>query len=428
MQPDSQVESDSKQLRLNACVQLSDFDSSASDHQDKAPVVVTTRSDNCDEWRELVDDTGVIYYDNPTRKISQYQRPDLGILGKPILSSNYFFGVTPSGTASMRMGAAMNAKMQLLLVEMPSGWEATTDKYGMTCYISDLQQKRQYTHPALNAAPFEPEFTDYVFGYPADTASRWAWLRYFWWKEIKKSHAYVSFLSAIGILTPPSDVRAQRRLVFRIFFLMTSVLCGSMNRAVFAEYYATRFVSKADQDLKNPVLACEDNISCQGFCFAANLALIIVPLNVYMLVVLRFFHTESELNRLKALNTLHLKSSKQRRFWAPVLLALLSLLILSLTVGIAALFFTSLQQGDLREALEGLATGFFFDFIFCLKPVKTVSLLLIGGDKRNIINAAKKEIHKEVGKLLCQRVIKEMMLQAPERISEGLLVQASPGQ
>jgi hypothetical protein len=286
------------------------------------------------------------------------------------------------------------------------------DKYGMTCYINPFRKKRQYTHPALNAPPFEPALTDYVFGYPVHNTSPWAWLWYFWRKELKLNHYLIAFLCSLGVVSPPSDVRAQRRMFFRFFYLVASVLCGSMMRSVVAIWYVenVRDVSW-DRATQSALSACEKMLSCRLTQFFAQLIIVSIPLMLYTVVVFRLFRNKSELARLKALGTLHVKSSEDRRFLAPIIVALLSLLLTALTSTIVVLFAIGSRDFGEREraldVLQGMVQSFFVEFVLCLNPriLKAVYGLFMG-DKKATLDEVKAEIHKEVGKLLSYRAIK----------------------
>ncbi len=364
-----------------------------------------------DTWRQLVDRHGVKYYDNAHRRISQYEDPKFGIVGSPILAVEDFFGESDSSSGGMRMGRALNIKMQSMNLELPNGWEVVVDKYGMTCYINPHRNKRQYTHPALNAPPFEPALTDYAFGYPF-SPSPWAWLRYYWLRELKLSHYLIAFLCSVGMFSPPSDIRAQRRIIFRFFYLVACVLCGSMMRSVSAVWYVDNLRDgSVDFTEISALQYCDKILSCRVTQFFALLIIVSIPLMLYLVVVFRLFKNKAELARLKALGTLHVKYSEDRRFLAPFMVAFLSVLLLALTSTVVALFFIGNQRygssGTVVDVIEGIIQSFFVEILLCLKPhdLKVV-YRLFRGDKNAALDEATAEIHKEVGKLLSYRAIK----------------------
>ena len=122
--------------------------------------------------------------------------------------------------------------------EVPPGWNKLTDDYGVTYYVQPSTGTFQYTHPSLNAPPFAPTLTDYVMGHPAFNAQAWAWMLYFWVREVKSSHSVIGTLCAVtlcgrNLCAPPRDKLFQRRVTFRIYFMISSLLSSLLMQAAF---------------------------------------------------------------------------------------------------------------------------------------------------------------------------------------------------
>jgi hypothetical protein len=113
--------------------------------------------------------------------------------------------------------------------QLPLGWMRLTDDHGVSYYVEPSLGTFQYTHPSLNAPPFAPEHTDYVMGHPSHDAQALAWMLYLWVREVKSSHSVIGTLCALSLCgrracSPPLDKLFQRRVAFRIWFMISSLL------------------------------------------------------------------------------------------------------------------------------------------------------------------------------------------------------------
>jgi hypothetical protein len=113
--------------------------------------------------------------------------------------------------------------------QLPLGWMRLTDNHGVSYYVEPSLGTFQYTHPSLNAPPFAPDHTDYVMGHPSHDAPALAWMLYLWVREVKSSHSVIGVLCALSlcgrrVCAPPLDKLFQRRVAFRMWFMISSLL------------------------------------------------------------------------------------------------------------------------------------------------------------------------------------------------------------
>lgn len=113
--------------------------------------------------------------------------------------------------------------------QLPSGWVKLTDDHGVSYYAEPSIRIFQYSHPSLNAPPFAPDCTDYLMGHPSHDSPAWAWMLYLWVREVKSTHSVIGTLCAVSICgrrlcAPPLDKLFQRRVAFRIWFMVSSLI------------------------------------------------------------------------------------------------------------------------------------------------------------------------------------------------------------
>ena len=110
------------------------------------------------------------------------------------------------------------------LPPLPSEWTQLNDDDGTTFYASP--NVVQYTHPSLNAPPFDLERTDYVMKHPAPDAPARSWILYLWLRDVKCTHSIMGVLCAISWCSLPHDIAFQRRIVWRIYLAVCNLFCA----------------------------------------------------------------------------------------------------------------------------------------------------------------------------------------------------------
>jgi hypothetical protein len=176
-------------------------------------------------------------------------------------------------------------------MKLPPGWSKLADDYGVTCYVEPSTGNIQYTHPSLNAPPFAPNLTDYIMGYPAPDAPAWAWMLYLWMREVKSSHSVIGTLCAVSLCgrslcSPPRDRLFQRRVTFRIYFMITSLLSSLLFQiAVMVMQFAN--VSKVDSrkvQVDQAIRSCNQNRGCMVSSIFIQFIFVSLPFGIFRCV------------------------------------------------------------------------------------------------------------------------------------------------
>lgn len=186
-------------------------------------------------------------------------------------------------------------------LQLPPGWTKFTDDYGVSYYSNAPLGTIQYTHPSLNAPPFSPDLTDYVMGHPAPHASAWAWMLYLWLREVKATHSVVGTLCALRLCAPPRDQVFQRRIIFRMWFMTTSLLASTFFYAAFALRFSPNFNLLTDQELslKQQVAACQTHTRCFLLTSAFYAIFVSVPFAIFRCERLRLVQPHFLLSTLR---------------------------------------------------------------------------------------------------------------------------------
>ena len=264
-------------------------------------------------------------------------------------------------------------------LQLPPGWAKFTDDYGVSYYSNASRGTIQYTHPCLNAPPFSPDLTDYVMGHPAPHASAWAWMLYLWLREVKATHSVVGTLCALRLCAPPRDQVFQRRIIFRMWFMTTSLLASTFFYAAFALRFSPNFNVLTDQELsaKQQINACTlKNPRCFLLTSAFYAIFVSVPFAIFRcerlrlvqphlflftlrrFLIFRVFKSSAELERMRALGLNHVV---QRGVCGRIAVVLFALVTLAITL-LSVIFFTmqvkeDSAQGLWQSMLIGLSQG-----------------------------------------------------------------------
>ena len=181
-------------------------------------------------------------------------------------------------TEALKQQARAAADLQLL-----PGWTKDTDDCGVSYYANASLDTIQYTHPALNAPPFSPDLTDYVMGHPAPHASAWAWMLYLWLRDVKSTHSVVGTLCALRLCAPPRDKLFQRRIKFRMWFMVSSLLSSTFFYASFAIRFSPNLnlLTAEELSLGQQIHACQRIPRCFLLTTAFYVVIVSVPFGIF---------------------------------------------------------------------------------------------------------------------------------------------------
>lgn len=171
-------------------------------------------------------------------------------------------------------------------MKLPLGWTQFADDHGVTYYVEPSTGTFQYTHPSLKAPPFAPDLTDYVMGHPAPDAPAWAWMLYLWVREVKSSHSVIGTLCAVSpfgcsLCAPPRDKLFQRRMVFRMYFMISSLISSTFLQVAFVMQFNPSRVSTANVSADQRISQCSKSTSCTAANIFIQFMMVSIPFGIF---------------------------------------------------------------------------------------------------------------------------------------------------